>query len=54
MMRNSAKSLAEAMSADSTGLSVESSELARHSHMTMQGAWFATGLYYLLPKEKAE
>lgn len=54
MMRNSAKNLAEALAAPTTGLSVESSELARHSHMSMQGAWFATGLFYLLPKEKAE
>ena len=53
-MRSGARNLAEALSAPSTGLSVESSELARHSHMTMQGAWFASGLAYLLPKAKAE
>lgn len=53
-MRSGAKNLAEALSAQSTGLSVESAELAKHSHMTMQGAWFATGLFYLLPKTPAE
>ncbi len=53
-MRSNAKNLAEALSAPSTGLAVESAELARHSHATMQGAWFATGLYYLLPKQGAE
>lgn len=54
MMRTGAKNLAEALSAPTTGLSVESSELAKHSHMSMQGAWFATGLFYLLPKAMAE
>lgn len=49
-MRNDAKALAEALSASSTGLSVEHAELARHSHTNMQGAWFANGLLYLLPK----
>lgn len=52
-MRRGAKNLAEALSAQSTGLSVESAELAKHSHATMQGAWFATGLFYLLPKQTA-
>ena len=49
-MRRDAKALAEALSARSTGLSVEHAELARLSHTNMQGAWFANGLLYLLPK----
>ncbi len=51
--RGYARSLAEALSARSTGLAVESAELARYSHMTMQGAWFAAGLRYLVPKAGA-
>lgn len=51
--RGYARNLAEALSAGSTGLSVESAELARYSHMTMQPAWFAAGLSYLLPNAKA-
>lgn len=47
--RGYARNLGEALSASSTGLSVESAELAGYAHMTMQGAWFAAGLSYLLP-----
>ena len=49
-MRDGATALAKALSAPSAGLSVEHRELAQHSHTSMLGAWFATGLYYLLPK----
>lgn len=47
--RGYARNLGRALSASSTGLGVESEELAGYSHMTMQGAWFAAGLSYLLP-----
>lgn len=49
-MRNGTAALAKALSAPSTGLNVEHQELAKHSHTSMPGAWFATGLYYLLQK----
>lgn len=49
-MRDGTAALATALSAPPAGLSVEHRELAQHSHTSMQGAWLATGLYYLLPK----
>lgn len=49
-MRDGTSALAAALSAPATGLSVEHRELAAHGHTSMAGAWFATGLHYLLPK----
>lgn len=53
LTRSNARKLAEALSAGSTGLSVQNAELARYSHMAMQPAWFEAGLAYLLPNPKA-
>lgn len=49
-MREGTSVLAAALSSPATGLIVEHAELSTHSHTSMAGAWFASGLYYLLPK----
>lgn len=49
-MRDGTSALAAALSAPTTRLSIIHVELAAHGHTSMAGAWFASGLAYLLPQ----